>query len=214
MVISPLVSDKLFLSWQSLDIITMNQQLADCQVFISCQGDIKISWSHLFYLHWFELFYKALQTPFNGGEQWYQITTSAIPFDTLVTEMGCGVTLACCPLGRMRELSPRSRMSILLQRGNAVILGRNRIPNRPGAYTDGILWSNTNQLSVSQRWSWCEKNETHIYTHIKTRTMHPNNIDMGEFISCVARRTCRQCGSVYCNTPTKWFLASLFSSCW
>ena len=24
----------------------------------------------------------------------------------------------------------------------------------------------------------------------------------------------RQCGSVYCNTPTKWFLASLFSSCW
>jgi len=31
-----------------------------------------------------------------------------------------------------------SRMSILLQRGNAAILG-NRIPNQPGAYIDGII---------------------------------------------------------------------------
>ena len=31
-----------------------------------------------------------------------------------------------------------SRMGILLQRGNAAILG-NRIPNQPGAYIDGIL---------------------------------------------------------------------------
>ena len=88
-------------------------------------------------------------------------------------------------LGRMREkLSPRSRMSILLQRGNAVILGRNRIPNRPGAYTDGILWSNTNQLSVFHRWSWCEKMK-HISTHISKHVLCTQTILTWESLSVV-----------------------------
>ena len=54
-----------------------------------------------------------------------------------------------------------SRMSILLQRGNAAILG-NRIPNQPGAYIDGIIWS-INPLPLTD--DHCVREpEIYIYT--------------------------------------------------
>ena len=55
-----------------------------------------------------------------------------------------------------------SRMGILLQRGNAAILG-NRIPALPGALIDGIIWF-LNSLSLLD--DHCVKGLKYIFTHI------------------------------------------------